>query len=119
MLLQPVGQHFACKQDVRQASVYLLDKKLSTIDFGTLSEVGFECFDQYFRLANGLEGRLLHYEGGSDFTVLDFGSLAGVESLWKIALHAKQQSVSLTATHYLNSLYEKVDYDICKLTILK
>jgi hypothetical protein len=83
-----------------------LEQKLAHLDPEYYSDIGFACFERYFRIANGEVRNIDKAEDPKQFTVLSF-SLLGLDTLWKLVLSAKN-SVAGTAITCLNSLFEKV-----------
>lgn len=70
------------------------------------TEVGFQCFENYFKYVNGNQTKLVNCEA-FEYVVVDF-KLCGLNIFWSIALYAIDDSVSFLATDHLNSLFEKV-----------
>ena len=91
---------------------YLFTTKISNLDWENLSMAGFKCFQTLFLQINVNQDKMETQTSGkeSKTVVVDF-NLVGLESLWQLALSARQPAVADNAITYLMGLYEKVKND--------
>lgn len=79
-------------------------------DVSILSDVGYECFEAFFRAVNAQHGNLLQHKSNYYFRVRD-AALVGLDTLWRIALEAPT-SPSDSAIAFLIRLHVRVSRQV-------
>ncbi|KAL6068267.1 USP domain-containing protein, variant 2 [Balamuthia mandrillaris] len=75
-------------------------------NFATITQAGFDCFEQYFRYHNMEQRKLSPLSSSKDFVVSDLFGLYGLDCLWQLALNVRDERVAQRAIDSLYSLYD-------------
>ena len=78
------------------------------IDYASLTVSGYDLFEAYFVFLNKDNDALLTANRAL-VTVLQHRKLEGVDPLWSIIISARDRTVLITASHFLTTLYLRVD----------
>lgn len=94
-------------------------ESLLCLDFPTISQEAYDCFEEYFVYINVQFGQLIKGNYLSSVEVFDT-KLIGIQALWEIVLQAKDQKVHQKASKFLLLLFKKLSPDLVeKLNVIK
>lgn len=86
-------------------------ESLLCLDFSTLPEEAYDCFEEYFVYINAQFGQLIRGSFSGSYEVFET-KLIGIQALWEIVLQAKDQKVHQKASKFLMTLYKKLSPDL-------
>jgi len=89
---------------------YIFDEKIPSLDFAELSFQGYQMIEYYFRFMNWKNQLLEEMNGGMRFKKLTTLDLMGIDTLWRVALQAKDEVVGSMAIEFLNKLHRSVSF---------
>jgi hypothetical protein len=94
-------------------------ESLLCLDFPSISQEAYDCFEEYFVYINVQFGQLIKGNYLSSVEVFDT-KLIGIQALWEIVLQAKDQNVHQKASKFLLLLFKKLSPDLVeKLNVIK
>lgn len=88
-------------------------ESLLCLDFSTITEKAYECFEEYFTYINVQFGQLIKGSYSGSYEVFET-KLIGIQALWEIVLQAKDQKVHQKASKFLLTLYKKLSPDLAE-----
>jgi len=86
-------------------------ESLLCLDFPSISQHAYDCFEEYFTYINVQFGQLIKNNYGGSYEVFET-KLIGIQALWEIVLQAKVESVHVKASKFLLTLYKKLSPDL-------
>lgn len=106
--------------NTRKESVVIFDddtvelvffESLLCLDFSSLPEEAYDCFEEYFVYINVQFGQLIRGSYSGSYEVFET-KLIGIQALWEIVLQAKDAKVHQKASKFLLTLYKKLSPDL-------
>ncbi|ETO28198.1 hypothetical protein RFI_08932 [Reticulomyxa filosa] len=77
-----------------------------------LSLPAYESFEKFFLFVNQSKGNIQMVENGKAFFVANYNELIGVDYLWQIILHAREEGVCQKAIVFLNMICNRLNSDL-------